>query len=60
MDDMPSEWNDLGYFEVAIGMSTIHCPQVNVQFTSDLTAAILDLLLPVTSDNVDSMDDRFS
>ena len=34
--------------------------QVNVQCTPDLAAAILDLLLPVTSDNVDNMDDRFS
>ena len=33
MDDMSSELNDLGNLEVAIGMSRIHGPHVNVQCT---------------------------
>ena len=51
------EWNDLGNLEAAIGMSTIHCPQVNVQRTSELAAAILDSALSVASDSNDSMID---
>ena len=57
MDDMSSELNDLENLEAAIEMLTIHCPQVNVQCTSDLAAAMLDLSLPVTSDSNDSMTD---
>ena len=52
---MSSELNDFGNLEAAIGMSTIYCPQVHVQCTSDLAAAMLDLSLPVTSDSNDSM-----
>ena len=57
MDDMSSELNDLGNLEVAIGMSTIHFLQVNVQCTSDLVAAMLDLSLSGPSDSNDSRTD---
>ena len=56
----PSELNELGTLEVAIGMSTIRCLQVNVQCTFYLAAAILDLSLPVTSGRTDSMNDMSS
>ena len=45
MDDKSSKLNDLGSLEVAIGVSTILCPQVNVQCASDLAVAILDVSL---------------
>ena len=55
--DMSSELNGFENLEAAFEMSTIHCQQVNVQCTSDLAAAMLDLSLPVTSDSNDSMTD---
>ena len=60
MDDMSSELNDLGNLEVAIGIPTIPFPQVNVQCTSDLTDAILDLSLPDTSYSSHSIKDMSS
>ena len=51
------ELNDLGNLGVAVGKLTIQCSHVNVQCTSDLAAAILDLSLPVTSDSVGNMID---
>ena len=47
MDDMSSELNDFETLEAAIGISTIHYLQVNVQCTSDLAATMLNLSLPV-------------
>jgi hypothetical protein len=48
--------NDLGSVEVDIGISTIGGSQAYVKRTSGLAATILDLLLPVTSDNVGRSD----
>ena len=54
----PSELTDLGNIGVNIGISTV---QAYIQCASGLAATILDLLLPVTSNNVHgSVDDRFS
>ena len=58
--DMYSELNELGNLDGVIGMSTLPCPQVNVQCTSNLVVAILDLWLPVTSDSTDNMIDMSS
>ena len=57
MDDVSNKLNDLELVEVAIGTLTIHCPQakVGLRCTSDWAAVIVDSLLPVTSDNVDSL-----
>ena len=57
---MSSKLNDLGNLEVVIGTSTIHCPQVNVQKTSNLAAAILDSALPVTPDSIYSINNWYS
>ena len=52
---MSSELSDPGNIGVAVGISTIHSVQAYIQCTSDSAAAILDLLLPVTSGYVGSM-----
>ena len=49
MDYMSSVLTDLGNLGVTLEFSTI---QAYIQCTSGLAAAILDLLLPITSDNV--------
>ena len=55
MDCMSSELRDLGNIGVAVGISTVHSLQAYTRCTSDGTAAILALLLPVTFDNVGSV-----
>ena len=42
------------------GTSTIHSLQAYTKSTTGLAAAILDLSLPATSDNIGSKDDMFS
>ena len=44
--------SDLGNVGVAIGILTIHSLQAYLQCTQGLAAAILELPLPVTSDNL--------
>ena len=59
-DYMSSELSDFEIMGFAITISTVHSLQAYIWSTSGLAAAILDLLLPVTSDNVGSRDNMSS
>ena len=60
MKDTFSQLSDLRNIGVAIGLATIHSLQAYIKCTYGWVAAILDILLPVTSNNVESRGDRFS
>ena len=59
-DYMSSELSDFGIIGFAIAISTVHSLQAYIRFTSGFAAAILDSLLPVTSDNGGSRDSMSS